>query len=203
MKNLFIILLLAIISGFSPSRDRGVLIHRLIVQPSSKLFINGKTNLNDFRCAITQYCGRDTLELREGGPSKRPVFTKGYVGLEASRFDCGMQLMTNDFWKTIKSKEYPLVSIEFISFERVPQYDRGTDIFKGRLQISLGGVTKKFEMNCTIEAEESGLIHLKGGRMFTFSDFNLEPPTRMMGLVKVQDSLDVNFHLVLLLDRDA
>lgn len=203
MKGLLSALLFIILSGFSSKPDRGVLIHRLIVQPSSKLIIDGKTNVNDFRCAITQYFGKDTLELKEGGPNRRPVFTKGYVGLEASRFDCGMQIMTNDFWKTIKSREYPFVSIEFISFERLPQYDRVKDVFKGKLQISLAGVTKKFEMNCTIEPEQTGLIHLKGGRSFTFSDFNLEPPSRMMGLVKVDDALDVNFHLVLLLDEDA
>jgi len=204
MKGLFIILSLVLFSGFVPLREeRGALVHRLIVQPDSKLIIDGKTNVNEYRCAILQYFGKDTLELREGGPNKRPVFTKGYVGLEASRFDCGMQVMTNDFWKTIKSEKYPFVGIEFISFERVPNYDQAKDIFKGRLQISLGGVTRKFEMNCTIEAQESGLIHLKGGRSFSFSDFNLEPPSKMMGLVKVKDSLDVNFHLVLLLDRDA
>jgi len=201
MKTIAFGLILGLIMSFTPIDDRGVLIHRFIVQPSSKLTIDGKTNVNNFRCAITQYCGADTLELREGGRYKRPIFTKGFVGLEASRFDCGMQVMTNDFWKTIKYREYPIVSIEFISFERLPKYDRGKDVFMGKLQISLGGVTKPFEMNCTIEAEESGYIHLRGERSFKFSDFNLEPPVKMMGLVKVEDELDVNFHLVLLLDN--
>jgi len=111
--------------------------------------------------------------------------------------------MTNDFWKTIKYKEYPVVSIEFISFERTLQLTSGNDIFKGRMQISLAGVTRPFEMNCTIEVEESGLIHFKGGRQFTFSDFNLEAPSKMMGLVKVENEIEVSFHLVLLLDKNA
>lgn len=202
MRIMLMIISALLSMAFAPPPDRGVLIHRFIVQPTSKLTIDGKTNVNSFQCAITQYFGSDTLVLREGR-SRRPVFTKGYVGLKAESFDCGMQVMTNDFSKTIHANKYPVVSIEFISFERIPRYDGSEDKFKGKLKISLGGTTKSFEMNCTIEAEKSGYIHLKGGRDFTFSDFNLEPPTKMLGMVKVNDDLKVNFHLVLLLDRNS
>lgn len=201
--RLIIICILLTAMGFSTEQTSGILVHRLIVQPSSKIIVNGKTNVNSFRCAITQYTGADTLVLQEGGARKRPFFQKGLVGVEAARFDCGMQLMTHDFWDAIKYKEYPIVSIEFISFERIPELSTGKDSFNGRMRISLAGVTKPFDVICTIEVEGSGLIHLKGGRNFTFSDFNLTPPTRMMGLVKVEDSIEVNFHLILLLDENG
>lgn len=200
MRSVFVVLVFLLFSGFTPT-GRGILTHRLIVQPSSKIMIDGKTNVNTFRCAITQYTGTDTLVLQEGGARRRPVFLKGYVGLEAARFDCGMQMMTHDFWDAIKYKEYPVVSITFISFERIPQLSSGKDTFNGKMQISLAGVNKPFEIVCTIEVEESGIIHLKGGRNFTFTDFNLVAPTRMMGLVKVENSIDVKFHLQLLLDQ--
>ena len=199
MKLFLPAVVLLLMMGFTPS-DKGVLIHRLIVLPSSKLTIDGKTNVNTFQCAITQYKGKDTLVLQEGGRNKRPVFKKGYVGLEASSFDCGMKVMTNDFGKTIKAKDYPVVSIEFISFERAPRFG-AEETFKGNLKISLGGVAKTFDMNCTIQVKSSGQIHLLGSRDFTFSDFDLEPPSRMLGMVKVNDALKVNFHLVLLLDN--
>lgn len=203
MRAIFVGIVLILVTGFRPFHPGGVLTHRLIVQPASKIIINGKTNVNSYQCAITSYTGKDTLVLQEGGARRRPIFTQGFVGLEAQRFDCGMQLMTHDFRETIKYNEYPVVSIEFISFERIPQLSTGKDSFNGRMRISLAGVAKPFNVICTIEVEPSGLIHLKGGRSFTFSDFNLIPPTRMMGLVKVEDSIKVNFHLVLLLDENG
>lgn len=189
-------------SAFSFREFPPVLIHRFIVQPESQLIISGKTNVNSFQCAST-YCGRDTLILREGGPSGKPFFEKGYVGLDASAFDCGLQLMTNDFSKTIKAKDYPSIVIDFVSFERVPIYGCNEERFKGKMKISLGGVTNSFDVDCSIEAKSNGLIHLKGGRNFVFSDFKLQAPTRMMGMVKVSESLDVNFHLVLMLDPNS
>jgi len=177
------------------------LIHRLIVQPSSTLNIEGTTNINSYDCAIIRYTGNDTLVLHEGGRNIRPVFVKGAVELDASSCDCGMAPMTSDFRKAIKSKEYPSIIIDFISFERMPVYASAPDKFKGILKISLGGVTKLFEVNCTINTTPAGIIHLAGTRVFNFADFNITPPTRMLGAVKVNESLQVSFHLQLKLDQ--
>ncbi len=182
--------------------DDSVLVHRLIVQPDSRLTIEGKTNVNKFTCAIPHYVGRDTLVLHEGGKGTRPVFVKGSVSLDASSFDCGIAPMTADFRKTINSKTHPAIVIDFISFEKTPSYAYGEEKFKGIINISLGGTTKLFEMICTIESKPSGLIQLSGGREFTFADFNLEPPKHMMGLVKVQPDLHVKFNLILKLDTN-
>lgn len=202
MKLVSAILLFFLSSGFMLS-DAPPLVHRLIVLPSSKLAIDGKTNLNSFTCAIVKYSGVDTLVLQEGGRNTRPVFVKGSVGLDASTFDCGMAIMTSDFRKTINSDEYPAIVIDFISFERTPSYAQKEEKFKGILNISLAGVTRLFEVDCVIEAKDNGQIHLKGGRDFSFTDFGLIPPSRMMGTIRVQEQLTVKFHLVLKLDPNS
>jgi hypothetical protein len=200
--KLFLALLIFIFSSAFLIRDAN-LIHRFIVLPESVLSIDGKTNVNSFTCAIAKYAGTDTLVLHEGGRNVRPVFVKGSVGLDASTFDCGMAIMTSDFRKTIKSDVYPAIVIDFISFERNPSYKPGQENFVGILKISLAGATKLFEVNCSIETQPNGLIHLKGGRQFTFADFGLKPPTRMLGTIKVQEDLYVKFHLVLKLDPNS
>lgn len=196
MKRALILFMAVILwSSFSTSP---VLLHRFIVQPESTLVVTGKTNVNSFQCT-TLYCGRDTLVLREsvGTP---PVFLKGNVQLDASAFSCGMQLMTNDFNKTIKAKEHPAIAIDFISFERTPVYGCTEERFKGRMKISLAGITKTFDVDCAIEARSTGIIYLRGNRAFEFADFNLTAPSRMMGMVKVEDKLEVRFNLALKID---
>ncbi len=201
MRRLLLLFIPAMTVAFTSEPD--VLVHRLIVQPSSTLTIDGKTNVNKFSCAISQYMGTDTLVLREGGRNVKPVFTRGIVSLDASGFDCGMAAMTSDFHKTIRSKTFPAIVIEFILFERVPSYAYKEEKFKGIMKISLGGTTNLFEVDCTIEASPSGMIYLRGARNFKFSDFNLEPPAHMFGLVRVEDSLKVSFKLVLKLDANS
>ncbi|MBS1976705.1 MAG: hypothetical protein JST46_05015 [Bacteroidetes bacterium] len=200
MKRLGLFLLILVSSAFSAEDGTPVLRHRFIVLPDSRLMIDGKTNINAFQCAISRYCGTDTLVLQEGGVNARPVFVKGFVRLEASGFDCGMAAMTHDFNKTIKAKEHPVISIDFKAFEKVPSLNCGEERFKSTLAIGMAGRSNTFDVECTVEARENGVIHLKGGRAFQFSDFGLETPKHAMGLIKVKDDLDVQFHLVLKID---
>jgi hypothetical protein len=194
MKSFVFSNLLWILMGFVPQAE---ITHRLVVLPLSTLTINRKTNVNKYHCAIASYSGTDTLLLRaERG--KGAFFTKGLVRLEASGFDCGMKVMTADFVKTIEADKYPFITIDFISFERVPKYEKTAEEFKGKLKISLANLTVPFEVRCNILKDENGYIHLTGSHYFTFSDFGLEPPSRVMGAVKVHENLAVNFHLVLI-----
>ncbi len=204
MKNVWILIVYLLTSSFVlPDEDgRDYLIHRLIVQKNSKLMISGKTNVNSFQCSIPNYSGSDTLVLREGGRSRAPQFIKGSVALQASLFNCGMAVMTHDLMNTIKEKEHPNIVINFISFERLPKYNVKEEEFKGVMTISLAGTSKKFDVNCVISTDPSGLINLSGGREFLFSDFNIEPPQKMMGMIKTREELNVNFNLVLRLDSD-
>jgi hypothetical protein len=200
MKALMILLAVTMMAARTESPT---LVHRLIVQPSSTLNIAGTTNVNSYKCSISKYVGRDTLVLHEGGRNVRPVFVRGAVALDASSFDCGMSMMTSDFQKAINAKVYPAIIIDFISFERMPAYTAAQEQFKGILKISLGGTTKLFEVNCAIHASPSGTISLVGSRDFTFADFGLTPPTRMLGAVKVNESLKVSFDLKLTLDPNS
>jgi hypothetical protein len=170
--------------------------HRWVVQPASKLKVMGKTNVNKFTCQIQSYCGADTLVLQDAGAIP-PRFLKGNVSLEATGFNCGNAIMTTDFHKTIQSKQYPQISIAFLSLERFPSYTCRNELIKSQMIISLAGVSKPFEMDCVIEAEANGLFHLIGSRCFQFSDFNLEAPSKMFGMIKVDETLDVTFHLVM------
>jgi hypothetical protein len=200
MKALMILL---VVTMMAPRLESPTLVHRLIVQPSSTLEIEGTTNVSGYKCAISKYVGHDTLVLHEGGKNIRPVFVKGAVALDASSFDCGMALMTSDFQRAINSKAFPAIVIDFISFERTPSYGTTREEFKGILKISLGGVTKFFEVNCAIRAGSSATISLSGSREFTFSDFGLTPPTRLLGTVKVKEALKVSFDLKLKLDPNS
>ena len=69
--------------------------------------------------------------------------------------------------------------------------------FNGKLTIKLADVTVPCNVRCGIVLDEQGLIHLRGKRMFKFSDFGLKPPTKMGGMIKVKEDIEVAFHLVL------
>jgi hypothetical protein len=171
------------------------IVHNLIVQPSSAILIDGKSNVNKFRCTSDQYNGSDTLIFKT--VNNKTVFVRGNVKLNASGFDCGMRAITKDFAETINVEKFPFITIEFISFEEVLHYKTTEERFLSKLKLTLASVSKTVELRCGAKKDAQGLIHLKGARNFTFSDFGLDPPEKMGGLIKVDEKLNVNFHLVL------
>lgn len=197
MKNfLFSILTLLLFSEADMVAQ--AIVHRFVVQPISQINIKGSTSVNDYKCCNEEYKGGDTLILMQKNKSQPPVFTRGAVYINVSCIDCGMNVMTKDFGETIKASKYPIITIKFISFAKLPKYTAEEERFNCTLSISLAGETKEFEVNCTITKAKNGLIHLKGCHDFTFGDFKLKAPQKMMGMIKVKDELQVDFHLVLL-----
>jgi hypothetical protein len=172
------------------------IIHRLAIHPSSTVSINGKTNVNKYDCAIAGYKGSDTL-LLTAERGKGAYFKKGLARLDASAFECNMKVITKDMAETIQSDKHPYIEINFLSFERVPKYEATEEKFKGNLTIKLADVAVPCEVRCSIVKDEKGLIHLRGRHNFKFSDFRLEAPSKMMGMVKVEEKITVNFHMVL------
>jgi hypothetical protein len=170
--------------------------HRLLVHPSSSVTINGKTNVNKYDCKTGEYKESDTL-LLNAEIGKGAHFKKGLARLEASGFQCNMDVITKDFAETIQADKYPYITIDFISFESEPKYQETEEKFKGDLKITLGNVAVRREVRCSIVKDDKDLIHLRGRHNFKFSDFNLKPPTKMMGLIKVEEKITVTFHLVL------
>lgn len=197
MANFSYFFALILLTSFNFSNETPI-IHRLVVQPTSSVVINGKTNVNSFQCSIDKYSGNDTLVLRQEKSGVKPVFTQGAVSLTATTFDCGMKVMTKDFLKTINASQHPNIVIEFVSFAKLPRYQPKEERFETNMKISLASVSRNFDVTCSITKDEAGYVHLKGGKDFNFSDFGLKPPSRMAGAVKVKEKLDVNFHLILL-----
>jgi len=173
------------------------IVHRFVVQHSSTLNINGTSNVKDFQCKTSSCNSSDTLELVRTSEKAEPVFIKNLVSINASEFDCGMSMMTNGFLEDIKAKEYPQIKINFLSFQRLPKYEQGIEKINCHMMISLAGTSKTFNIKCILETDKSGFVHLKGEKFFKFSDFNLKPRKPMLGLVKINESLQVIFDLVL------
>ena len=182
-------------SATDPNQDtQGI--YRLLIHPASSITIAGSTNVNKYKCVIPKYTGSDTL-LLTAERGKGAYFKKGFVKLEASRFDCEKNVITADFVETIQAKKYPYITINFISFERVPEFKDSEEPFRGKFTITLANVSVPCDVRCKIVKDKNNLIHLKGWHLFKFSDFNLEAPTKMMGLIKVEEMITVDFHLVM------
>ncbi len=165
------------------------------VLKSSSLTVDGKTNISSFSCSLGQYSEKDTLIWQKG--ITKEIILSGELQMEVVSFNCHNTIMTKELRKTIKSIEYPLMTIHFLSLESMPLFNSKTEMIKGWVEVTLAGVIKKFEVNFLFHDEADKTFKLNGNHTFLFSDFKLVPPKKLGGLIKIKDDFDVNFQLQL------
>jgi hypothetical protein len=164
------------------------------VQKTSSLKIAGSSNVNQFACDVTGYYQTDTIAFTTTEQTNRIVPLKGSLTIDVASFDCHNRMLTKDLRKTLKSTEHPLLIVKFVTLDRIPVYNNNKDCVKGIVEIELAGVCKRFDIGYTLE-KNGGTVVLNGGRDFSFSDFQLTPPKKLGGAIRVRDKFNVQFHL--------
>jgi hypothetical protein len=167
---------------------------RWVLSKQSTLRVNGSTNINKFSCLIPEYVKPDTLTIAKVNNLQR-VKISGSIILDVQKFDCKNAMMTSDLRKTLKAKLYPKLTITFEDLSSYPDPSRSGAAIKGFVTIELAGAVKRFEIDYQFVMMGSSNLRLIGSKKVNFSDFNIDPPKRLGGMIKTNNELDVEFML--------
>lgn len=165
-----------------------------IIDAKSQLAIHGSTNLTNFTCKFDCYNGGDTLQFVKNIAACELQFSRNRMTIPVRGFDCGVRQISRDFWETLKSETYPELDISFRSLQDIG-HGNG-DSVKGIVDITLAGVTVRYTIFYSVTQYKNTIL-LKGNHPVCFSDFNLKAPEKLQGLIKVRETLNVEFNLVL------
>jgi hypothetical protein len=170
-----------------------------IIQKTSSLSIDGHTNVSKFSCSVNEYTEPDTIACLKGDCLTDPqgIPLKGVLRINIDDFNCHNGVMTAEFKKTLKYKQYPQLKISFLTLARIPSSGDNNEAIKGSVDIELTGISRRFEIAYTSCRAGASELELAGTRTVGFSDFKLQPPRKMGGLIQVNDRLNVRFILYL------
>jgi hypothetical protein len=168
-------------------------IKRWAVASNSSLNIEGRSNINQFCCEVTKYLVADTLEYVKNETTRQFLFSNRGLTIDINDFDCHQRLITNDFRKTLKADQSRYLKIHFISLDAFDTRNRQT--VKGKVEIWLAGQVKCTTIDFITNATNNGLIQMNGTKTLLFSEFNLTPPRKLAGFIKIKEEIRVNFEL--------
>lgn len=165
-----------------------------LIEKESNLYFEGRTNISNFRCGITSYLRPDTLCFCREDQSKAVLSVKGGLSIDVNCFECQQSYMNKDLRKALKARECPQMKIALLS---IGNFSGNVKNVKGKVAISLAGVTRMLYVDYIVQPVDENNLRLYGRQQVLFSDFELTPPRKMAGLVKVEQQIDVNFMLAL------
>lgn len=190
MKKILLIFSIITIFGFTySSYDKET---SIVITPESKLLIKGKTNINKFNCSYNILNFKKPIpvffELRDG----KMIFKKTKLSLENSCFDCGSKAMNKDFYNLLNSETYPNVVLTLNEVESDISND---NIIQANVDIDIAGVVNSNVLPMYIEMDD--IMQISGVLDINICDFNLEPPKKALGLVVVDEIIQISFQLKL------
>ena len=185
------------------------------------LRLSGTSTLHRWECKATEVQAALLTNIsRKELAQKVNTYLKGHapeavsgeemhVWLEVmpSKLECGNTRMHRDLNRAVKSDKYPEIRYWFTAIEGAPRIvtDGGltslaVDV-KGKL--FLAGITREVIHTATIELVEGNLIEASGELALDMRDFDIEPPTALLGLIRAHAELKVSYRLLLPLDEGA
>ena len=164
----------------------------LWVTPESELTIKGRTNMNTFNCTYTDPL-TDTVWVEIEKNSNIYRLQNTSVDLRVDAFDCGGKIINKDFRKLLKHKEFGTITVQFQSFE---PYTGHADNRLGSImtEFELVGRTKLHPIDI-IKTGNTGSENYYGITGLDITQFDLKPPTKLLGVVKVDKNIEVEFNL--------
>lgn len=189
MKRFLFFILMTMILAFNTDSDIKETL--LVVKPSSKLAIKGKTNVNRFNCYFDASYIKNPIPVNYKTSESNLFFYNTKLVLQNSCFDCKHRGINEDFYDLLNSNQYPTIILELLSVKKQSEQE----LHIASVMIELAGVNRPYEIPVTVEKDE--LIAVKGSIKLNICDFNLDPPTKALGLIVVDEEVEINLELEL------
>lgn len=165
----------------------------------SRVSIQGSTNVNEFSCFSQQTYDRHSASLLINELKNNITFHHLILNIKTQSLECGNQVMNRNLFQTLGGEEYPFIIVELVQAStrdgQILNFSQWIQM-KGKMYISLAGIRRLQQIDFVAKQNNDGLYHFIGEHNISLSHYNLDPPTALFGLVKVNDTIKVKFDLL-------
>ncbi|WP_288343082.1 YceI family protein [uncultured Roseivirga sp.] len=145
--------------------------------------VKGTSTLHDWHMTSNEAKGFVTVSMIDGVPN----FTGSEITLLAETLKSGKKGMDKNAYKALKTDEYE--SIEFVLNHCTME---SAVLGKATAELTIAGFSR--DVIFDIQVEQSGnAFTVKGTTDFHLTDFQIDPPTALMGTIKTGDEVTIEF----------
>jgi polyisoprenoid-binding protein YceI len=157
-----------------------------------KATVKGTSSLHDWESSVEQLEAKGSISISNNTLADvRDVTVK--IPVRSIKSPKG-KMMDNKTWEAFNSEKNP--NIVFTLTGRKINVARNSMDASGTL--TMAGVTKPIELVLSYKILPGGEVQFTGSKQLVMTDFKMEPPTAMMGTIKVGNEVVVAFEIVLI-----
>jgi polyisoprenoid-binding protein YceI len=166
---------------------------RLVLQPGSTVTVSGTSNVHDWEMTTTNPTSFAEFKVLTDG--KPEVLQALNFRLQKSTLKSDKSGLEKRALEALKADKNPEISFQSSSPAQVKQNgDKMIITTQGRL--SIAGVTKVVDVSAECTNGNGDTLVCKGEKKLKMTDFNVTPPTMMLGALKVTDDITISYTMI-------
>lgn len=183
MKTVSIIAVIILLSfGFSKNQTK------VKITNKSEVSIKGKSNVNSFECKYNPNFIENDLQVSIARNNNKILLEGAKLSIKSTGFDCAHKMITKDFKTILKAEEYPHIVLN------VKEINTIKENITARLDVTIAGIDKEYLVPVSYNQNTN---NVKGQLRLDIKDFKLKSPKKLLGMIVVNDKVDINFNLFL------
>lgn len=172
---------------------------KLSAQGASKLWVEGKSTVRDWKCDATKIEATVTgtgvaskASAKDvGAAAKRALLT-----IPVAQLDCHNGTMNEHMRKALKANDNKTIQYRIATWELTPRSDDSASV-KTSGTLVMAGAEKPISVELTAKRAAAGTWQLNGSKSILMTEWGIKPPSLMLGTMKVRDPVTIRFELLL------
>ena len=161
-----------------------------ILPGRSRVWIEARSTLHPIHTETSGLEGWLDFVVRDGGRVDLDAAPGAHLELKVDQLSSGNSLEDRELRRRIDARRYPTITGDLTVMRETDQDGR----YRIEGDLTLKGVTRRYEDDMTLEAVDAETVVLAGQRTFDVRDFGVEPPRILM--LKVEPDVTVKVAIV-------
>ncbi len=177
------------ITTFFTSKNAVFETSSVIIKERSTLLIKGESNINNFSCLYDNDEIKKTIPIKYTVEGDKIRFDKTVLLLNNTFFDCGGNGINRDLRKTLNTEDYPQIALTLNEIERTEDPSK----INAEIAIKIAGISHNYRIPIEIIKNQNLIVN--GQLKIKLTDFNLNPPKKLFGIIAVDNKIEITFNL--------
>lgn len=162
-----------------------------------QFIIDGDSNVRDWDADITEASGTlvltgvENLSIDQLTPES---FSSLTITIPVSKIETDSRRLTSNLQSYLKGDDYPEITFRLSEITSVDVNNNRAAITANGT-VNAAGADKNLTMNVEAVVNGNGSITFSGSQELLMTDFDIDPPTAMLGSVRARDEMTILFNI--------
>lgn len=166
---------------------------RLVLQPGSTITVSGTSNVHDWEMTTTSPSSFAEFKMQPDG--KPETLQSLNFKLKKNSLKSDKSGLDKRALEALRASKNPEISFQSVAPAQVKQNGEKM-LITTRGNLSIAGVTKVVDVNAECTNGNGSTLVCKGETKLKMTDFDVTPPTMMLGTLKTGDEVTISYTII-------